>query len=413
MRNYRFIKYCFLLLLFESCSSRMNDKELFIEQNVTFACEQTRHMLKSLEGMQGRFPRTMKKDSSLVTTDLYGWTCGFFPGTLWFLYEATNDGYWMKKAVEWTLPLEPNMNNIKDHDVGFMMYNSFGKGVALTKETSYKAILIETANSLMTRFNPKVRSLKSWEGGKAHNDTTIWQFPVIIDNMMNLELLFWASKETGDKKYYDVAVAHANTTIKNHLRENYSCFHVVDYDSISGDVRDRATAQGYADNSAWARGQAWGIYGFTMMYRETRDPKYLFVAQKMADFFLHNRSLPDDKIPFWDFNAGQDEYVKEWKFDETEIGYIPRDASAAAIAASALLELFQYTKNQEFYDTAVVMIKNLSSEQYRAKPGENAGFLLKHSTGSLPHGKEIDVPLVYADYYFLEALLRYKNLNIH
>lgn len=411
MKACRFIIYGFIGLLFGGCTVSTSDKEEFIGRNVDFACEQTRYMLKSLEGVEGRFPRTMKKDGSLVTTDLYGWTSGFFPGTLWFLYEFTNDSWWKKVAEKWTLPLQPNMNNTRDHDVGFMMYNSFGKGYALTKDESYKEILIQTANSLMTRFNPNVQSIKSWEGGKAHNGTTVWQFPVIIDNMMNLELLFWASKVTSDKKYYEVAVTHANTTIKNHLREDFSCYHVVDYDSITGVVRDQATAQGYADNSAWARGQAWGIYGFTMVYRETGDPKYLSVAQKMADFFLHHPSLPKDKIPFWDFNAGQEGYVKEWKFDETKIGYVPKDASAAAIAASALLELCQYTKNQEYRDSAVKIIENLSSGRYRANIGENAGFLLMHSTGSLPHGKEIDVPLVYTDYYFLEALMRYRNLD--
>lgn len=411
MKASRFIIYGFIGFLFGGCTASTSNKEEFIGRNVDFACEQTRCMLKSLEGTEGRFPRTMKKDGSLVTTDLYGWTSGFFPGTLWFLYEFTNDSCWKKEAEKWTLPLQPNMNNTRDHDVGFMMYNSFGKGYALTKDESYKEILIQTANSLMTRFNPNVQSIKSWEGGKAHNGTTVWQFPVIIDNMMNLELLFWASKMTGDMKYYEVAVTHANTTIKNHLRENFSCYHVVDYDSITGAVRDQATAQGYADNSAWARGQAWGIYGFTMVYRETGDPKYLSVAQKMADFFLYHPSLPEDKIPFWDFNAGQEGYVKEWKFDETKIGYVPRDASAAAIAASALLELCQYTKNQGYRDSAVKIIENLSSERYRANIGENAGFLLMHSTGSLPHGKEIDVPLAYADYYFLEALMRYRNLD--
>ncbi|WP_303003081.1 glycoside hydrolase family 88 protein [Bacteroides congonensis] len=410
MRNSRFAFYSLILLLLAGCTGT-DSKKQFIGENMNYACEQTRYMLESLGDTNGRYPRSTKKGGSLSTTDIYGWTSGFFPGTLWFLYEFTNDSCWKEKAVEWTLPLEPNRTNTKDHDVGFMMYNSFGKGFALTKNESYRDILVQTANSLMTRYNPNVHSIQSWEGGKSHHDTIIWQFPVIIDNMMNLELLFWAARETGDKKYYDVAVTHANTTIKNHLREDFSCYHVVDYDTITGEVRDRATAQGYADNSAWARGQAWGIYGFTMVYRETGDSKYLSVAQKMADFFLHNPSLPEDKVLLWDFNAGQDGYTKKWKFDETRIGYIPRDASAAAIAASALFELYQYTKNPEYYDSAVTMIHSLASEQYRAVPGSNAGFLLMHSTGSLPHGKEIDVPLVYADYYFLEALLRYQKIG--
>lgn len=410
MRNSRFAFYSLILLLLAGCTGT-DSKKQFIGENMNYACEQTRYMLESLGDTNGRYPRSTKKDGSLSTTDIYGWTSGFFPGTLWFLYEFTNDSCWKEKAVEWTLPLEPNRTNTKDHDVGFMMYNSFGKGFALTKNESYRDILVQTANSLMTRYNPNVHSIQSWEGGKSHHDTIIWQFPVIIDNMMNLELLFWAARETGDKKYYDVAVTHANTTIKNHLRKDFSCYHVVDYDTITGEVRDRATAQGYADNSAWARGQAWGIYGFTMVYRETGDSKYLSVAQKMADFFLHNPFLPEDKVPLWDFNAGQDGYTKKWKFDETKIGYIPRDASAAAIAASALFELYQYTKNPEYYDSAVTMIHSLASEQYRAVSGSNAGFLLMHSTGSLPHGKEIDVPLVYADYYFLEALLRYQKIG--
>lgn len=408
MGNNRFIFCIFILLV--GCTVTDSRKQ-FVEENVAYACEQIYYMLTSLDGTKGRYPRSTTKDNNLTTTDIYGWTSGFFPGTLWMLYEFTNDNHWKEKAVEWTLPLEPNKYNTRDHDVGFMMYNSFGKGFSLTKDKNYRNVLIQTANSLMTRFNPNVHSIKSWEGGKAHHDTVIWQFPVIIDNMMNLELLFWASKETGDKKYYDVAVIHANTTIKNHLREDFSCYHVVDYDSITGGVRDKATAQGYADNSAWARGQAWGIYGFTMVYRETGDPKYLFVAQKMADFFLHHSSLPEDKIPLWDFNVGQEGYTKKWKFDETKIGYIPRDVSAAAITASALFELYQYTENSEYYDSAVIMIHNLASEQYRTKLGDNAGFLLKHSTGSLPHGKEIDVPLIYADYYFLEALSRYQNID--
>ena len=396
------------LICIPACSDK---KSSFIDEVFGSACKQTDYMLTLTGEPRGRYPRTMNSDGSLRTTDIYGWTSGFFPGTLWYLYEYTGDEHWKENAEKWTNPLAPVQYLTEHHDVGFMMYCSYGNGLRLTGNEEYKGILVQTANSLVERYSPVVESIKSWQGGKAHNDTTIWQFPVIIDNMMNLELLFWASKETGDKKYYDIAVAHANTTMKNHLRDDYSCYHVVDYDSITGKVRDQATAQGYADNSTWARGQAWGIYGFTMVYRETGDKKYLDVACKMADFYLNNSSLPEDKIPLWDFNAGQEGYVKEWKFDDSTLTEIPRDASAAAITSSALLELAKHAGEKRYSDAAAVMLKSLASERYTAKVGENAGFLLMHSTGSLPHGKEINVPLVYADYYFVEALIRYKNLH--
>ncbi len=397
-----------IVLLLFSCSNKENS---FVDENIKFATEQTKRMLDSIGEPQGKYPRTINDDGSLRTTNIYGWTSGFFPGTLWYLYELTNDNYWKEQAVKWTMPLEPNKDNTKDHDVGFMMYCSYGNGLRLTKNKEYKNILIQTANSLITRYNPVIKSIKSWEGGKAHNDTTIWNFPVIIDNMMNLELLMWASKVTGDQKYREIAVNHANTTIKNHIRPDYSCYHVVDYDTITGKVLDQATAQGYADNSTWARGQAWGIYGFTMMYRETKDTTYLNIAKKMADFFLNNPNLPEDKISFWDFNAGQTSYTPEWKYDYSQHKENLRDASAAAIASSAMFELAQHTGDRKYSDAATIMLKNLASDKYRASLGKNGNFILMHSTGSLPHGKEIDVPLVYADYYFLEALKRYKEMN--
>lgn len=398
--------YGFLL---SSCA-QSGSEQRFVNENVEFACRQTSCMLDLLGAPDGRYPRTVGDDGKLVTTDIYGWTSGFFPGSLWLLYELTGDEKWRREADAWTAPLEPNKLNVNDHDVGFMVYSSFGRGYKLTKNEHYKEVVVQTANSLMTRFSPVIGSLKSWQGGKAPHDSAVWQFPVIIDNMMNLELLMGAFSITGDSAYRKVAVAHAGTTIKNHVREDYSCYHVVDYDTVSGKVRDRATAQGYADNSAWARGQAWGVYGFTMMYRETGMRKFLDVAEGMAGFFLNNPSLPDDGIPLWDFNAGQTGYHKDWKFDETALGYIPRDASAAAILSSALFELYTFTHNEAYFDSARRMLYALASGSYRAEEGTNSGFLLKHSTGSLPHGKEIDVPLVYADYYFLEALCRYERL---
>jgi unsaturated chondroitin disaccharide hydrolase len=249
----------------------------------------------------------------------------------------------------------------------------------------------------------------SWDG------KTLWTYPVIIDNMMNLELLFYVSKLTGDPKYKNVAISHADKTMEYHFRDDYSTYHVVDYDSITGDVLHQQTNQGYADNSTWSRGQGWAIYGYALMYRETQDPKYLAHAKGSADFFIDHPNLPEDGIPYWDFNVEQEGYTADWDYERINtLDYIPRDASAASIAASGLLELSTYLEGEErqkYFSAAEHILKSLSSDDYLAKPGTNAGFILEHSVGSFPHNSEIDVPLIYADYYFLEALLRYKKIS--
>jgi uncharacterized protein YyaL (SSP411 family) len=231
--------------------------------------------------------------------------------------------------------------------------------------------------------------------------------------MMNLEMLCYVSKITGDPKYKNVAISHALHTMENHFRPDYSTYHVVDYDPETGKVLHQQTNQGYADNSTWARGQGWAIYGFTMMYRETGDERFLNAAKKAADFYIHNPNLPKDKVPYWDFNVGQAGYKPDWDHEKNKLNYIPRDASAASIVASALLELSTYAgdKRKEYFNNAEEMLNSLSSDEYLAKPGTNANFILKHSVGSFPHQTEIDVPLSYADYYFLEALTRYQNLK--
>jgi hypothetical protein len=244
----------------------------------------------------------------------------------------------------------------------------------------------------------------SWDG------KTTWHYPVIIDNLMNLELLFFASKVTGDPIYKNIAIRHAETTMKNHIRRDYSSYHVVNYDTITGNVLNQQTCQGFADNSTWARGQAWGIYGYTMIYRETGDKRFLLTAKKMADYYMNNKSLPEDKIPYWDFNVNQKGYTPQWSYDSTKLNYIPRDVSAAAIVSSALFELSNYLGKDEgkhCRDFAISSLETLSTSKYLAEPGKNGFFLLKHSVGSFPHGAEIDVPLVYADYYYLEAMMRY------
>ncbi len=339
-----------------------------------------------------RFPRNTAPDGKLRAIPSNDWTSGFYSGNLWYMYEYTKDKKWEEAARKWTAGLEKEKFNTRTHDLGFMLYCSFGNGYRLTNDPAYKEIMIQGAKSLSTRFNAKTGTIRSWDHGK-------WQFPVIIDNMMNLELLFWATKVTGDSSFYKVAVTHANTTMKNHFRADNSSYHVVDYDTITGKVVARVTHQGYADESAWARGQAWGLYGYTVAYRETRDQKYLDLAVKIADFYLNHPHLPKDKVPYWDFNA-------------PAIPNEERDASAAAIAASGMLELSGYVRNgQPFKKAAEDILISLSSDAYLAKAGTNNNFVLKHSVGHKPAKSEIDTPLVYADYYYIEALLRYDRMS--
>jgi hypothetical protein len=224
--------------------------------------------------------------------------------------------------------------------------------------------------------------------------------PVIIDNMMNLNLLFEATKLTGDSIYYNVAITHANTTIKNHFRDDFSSYHVIDYDHTTGKVRSKQTAQGFSDPSSWARGQAWGLYGYTECYAETKKPEYLIQAIAIAKYIIQNPKIPENNIPYWDY-------------DDPKIPDAPRDASAAAITASALLELQQFdTENRQLYiDYAEIIIRSLASPDFLAKEKENGGFILKHSVGNYHTGEELDRPLNFADYYFLEALLRWKPLT--
>jgi unsaturated chondroitin disaccharide hydrolase len=322
------------------------------------------------------------------------WCSGFFGGTLWYLFQYSHDDKWKDAARLWSAAVEKEQYNTHTHDLGFMIYLPFGNGYRLTGDPAYKKVMLQAAQSLSTRFNPQTGVIKSWEKFREYN------YPVIIDNMMNLDLLFWAAKTSGNKKYYDICITHADNTIKNHYRPDYSSYHVVCYDS-SGNVLAKKTAQGANDTSAWSRGNAWGLYGFTVMYRETKDIKYLQQATGIADFFIHHPNLPADKIPYWDFNA-------------PKIPNEERDASAAAIACSALLELCKYVnkeKGKEYFDVAEQMLASLSSPAYRNALGENGNFLLKHSVGHKPNGTEIDVPIIYADYYYVEALLRYHFNN--
>lgn len=323
------------------------------------------------------------------------WTSGFYPGSLLYLYEYSHDPELLAEEKRIEKLLAKEQFNKGTHDLGFMMYCSFGNANRLNPSEEYKEILLNSARSLSTRYNPVVQSIQSW------NANAKWKFPVIIDNMMNLELLFWATKASGDSSFYKIAVTHANTTIKNHYRPDYSSFHVVDYDPATGAVAHKQTAQGYADYSSWARGQAWGLYGFTVTYRSTHDPKYLAQANKVANYIITHPSMPADGIPFWDYQS-------------PEIPATYRDASAAAITASALLELSKYadkTTGARYLAMAEKIIRSLSALTYTAPYSENGGFILKHSTGHLPGNSEVDVPLTYADYYYIEAMMRYKAIK--
>ncbi|MCW3106190.1 MAG: hypothetical protein JWQ09_696 [Segetibacter sp.] len=336
-------------------------------------------------------PRTLE-DGKLKLVPSKDWTSAFFPGELWYLYEYTGKKQWKAEAEKYTANIEKEKTNAGTHDVGFKIYCSFGNGFRLTKNGHYKDVIIQSAKTLSTRFNPTTGVIKSWD------NRTKWKYPVIIDNMMNLELLFEASKLTGDPSFYKIAVSHANTTMKNHYRADYSSYHVVDYDTATGKVLQKTTHQGYSDESAWTRGQSWGLYGYTMCYRETKDKVYLRHAERIADYILKNPNLPKDLIPYYDFNA-------------PGIPNEPRDVSAASIMASALYELSTYSKNGKKYkDAADKIIENLTNN-YRSKIGESHGFLLLHSTGSKAQNSEVDVPLSYADYYYIEALLRSKKLK--
>lgn len=397
-----------LLTMLSATGCRQQEEMKFIETNVDFAVRQTRLLLNNLGEPNGKnYPRTTDVHGNLVCTTLHDWTPGFFSGALWYLYELTGDKKWENEAEKWTRPLEPHQYFKGNHDIGFMMYCSYGNAERLSPKEEYKKILVESARSLCTRFHAPVQAIESWDYRKAWNGSE-WFYPVIIDNMMNLELLFYAYRVTGEPTFYDVAVAHANTTLKYHFRDDYSSFHVVDYDTLTGKPLHRQTCQGYSDNSTWSRGQAWAVYGYTMMFRETRNETYLKAAQNFARYFI--RHLPDDLIPVWDFNAGQEGFHPDGNSYARINRDTVRDASAAAIVCSALFELGELSQDKMYTETAVRILKSLSSPAYRAALGENADFLLMHCTGSLPHQSEINVPLIYADYYYLEALTRYKRL---
>jgi len=390
----RILSYIFLpaaiILLFTSCHSPSKTTDELSQSNGDkLSSRYSKLLAYPVDSMS--FPRSYSwDDNSINKVPPKDWTSGFFAGNLWQLHQLTGQDEYKQRAIAWTDYIENEKFNDRTHDMGFKIYCSFGNGYKETQRDDYKDIIIQSAKTLCTRFNENVGSIRSWDFNK-----DIWEFPVIIDNMMNLELLFEATRLTGDSTYHHIAVTHANTTLKNHYRDDESCYHVLVYDTITGGVLDKVTHQGINDESIWARGQAWGVYGYAMSYRYTKDPAYLKRAESSADFFINHPTLREDGIPYWDFK-------------DPAIPEAPRDVSAGTIMASALLELATYTNNEKYSEYSNKVIESLKSDEYIIKANENVPFILDHSTGNWPKNDEIDGPLVYADYYFLESLLRAK-----
>jgi len=376
------------------CSNAQGKKSMrkLINKNMELADKQYKFMasLTPADSMPRSFDQARNR---LVVSNTRWWTSGFFPASLWYIYLYTKDTAIRSEAERRLAILEKEKYSTADHDLGFMIFCSFGNAYKITHNPDYRDVCAIAAESLIKRYKPTVKAIQSW------NALTSAKTPVIIDNMMNLELLNWVSDEWREPKYKAIAIDHANTTMKNHFRSDYSSYHVVDYDPATGKVLEKKTAQGYSNESAWARGQSWGLYGYTMMYRFTTERTYLEQARKIAAFILNHPNLPADGVPYWDFNAPIDKNTL-------------RDASAASIMASALLELAQYTEGDErtrYISMAERILKTLSSKTYLARYRQNGGFLLKHGVGHLPAKSEVDVPLTYGDYYFIEAMIRYKQ----
>ena len=341
---------------------------------------------------EGEYPRSIDTDGNLVKSDNKWWCCGFYPGSLWYTYEHTGNEQIKALADKYTRSLV--INEIRrDHDMGFIVWCSYGNAFRLTGDESYKPMIEDAAEILAARFSPVTKTIRSWNYPL--------EYQVIIDNMMNLELLEEASKMFACDSLDLIARTHANTTMENHFRDDYSSYHLVCYDMEDGSVERKVTVQGYADDSAWARGQAWAVYGYAMMYRETGVEEYLQQAVNVADMIIPY--LPEDGVPYWDFN-------------DPKIPDTYRDASAGAVIASALVELSGYvdskSKARKYLASAETIMRTLASDEYLCAEGECHGFLLKHSVGNLPKNSEVDVPLTYADYYFLEALIRYNRAKL-
>lgn len=392
-RNVKMRDWRDLFVLTYEKPTKLDNAMANADEQLHYALKCTSEARKTAKGNKVN-PRSIDKDGNLVLVGPKDWCSGFFAGTLWQMYQYSHMQFWRENAVSNTWLIESAKWHKGTHDLGFMIGDSFGKAYQLTGEQSYRDVMLQAARTLCTRYSPKVGCIRSWD----HNADR-WTFPVIIDNMMNLEILFEAYKLTGDKSFYDIAVSHANVTIKNHFRDDYSSYHVVDYDPVTGTVRSRVTHQGYSDDSFWSRGQGWALYGYTMCYRYTHDLRYIEQAKNIAKFLFSLKNMPEDGIFFWDMK-------------DPSIPDVPRDASAAALVASAFYELQAYVGAElgKQYIAYADKIVNSLIDHYQAPVGSNQGFLLLHSTGNKPANSEIDVPINYADYFYMEALRRKSML---
>lgn len=397
MNGFKKLVIAFIGIIYmTSCTGRQNHKNKIVDRSNEERLKLRYSKLLEFPVDSMSFPRSMNLNNGVVRVrDSRDWTSGFFPGNLWYLFMLTGEKKYKEKAREWTVYMEKEKNNRDTHDIGFMINCSFGTGYKATNNEDYQNVLIKAAKTLSERFNNKVGCIRSWDFGQ-----DMWEYPVIIDNMMNLELLFEATAITGDSLYHQIAIQHANTTLRNHFRSDNSTYHVVDYDSTTGQVRQKMTHQGLHDESSWARGQAWTIYGYTMAYRYTKDSLYLNQAEATAKYYLEHEKLSDDGIPFWDFMV-------------SDTSNAPKDVSAATIVASACFEMYGYTQKERYIDYAQKVIETLMTENYLLEENVEGPFILDKSTGNLPDNDEISVPIVYADYYFLEALFRNKHYLNH
>lgn len=392
--------YVIGIMALSSCAGEKAEK-LDVDKTLAYCDLQVHRALAELE-KNGEVDYSMQPRNILSGEKFWNcrkvakeeWAGGFWPGILWYDYEATQNDTIRVLAEKYTESLKL-FSEIPayDHDLGFLVFCSYGNGYRLTHNPTYRDVIIATADSLATLYNPKVGTILSWP----RNIEMLGGHNTIMDNMINLEMLFWAARNGGDRRLFDVAVSHADKTMKNQFRPDYTSYHVAVYDTLTGNCIKKCTHQGYADESMWARGQAWAIYGYTVVFRETGDPKYLEFAKKLVDVYLKN--LPEDYVPYWDFNA-------------PGIPNAPKDASAACVVASALLEMSGFYGNgqgEKYKEAAEKMLCSLSSDKYQSRD-TNVAFLL-HSTGHWPAKSEIDASIIYADYYYIEALLRLKRVN--
>ncbi|MET0573739.1 MAG: glycoside hydrolase family 88 protein [Pedobacter agri] len=389
----RYISLLLLIALTTVDQLKAQSLKKVIDKAFEHAEQQSLLMAKKYENQPGRLPKSFEGGTD-TSSDSRWWCSGFFPGSLWYLYENNKNQEVLNYAKIYTDRVEREKYTTDNHDVGFMLYCSFGNGLRLTGEERYKEVLLTGAKSLATRFDPRVGLIRSWD----HN-TTVWQYPVIIDNLMNLELMLWAATYSKNENFRKIAISHADNTMIHHFRPDFSSYHVVSYDKKTGLPHKKQTHQGAADNSAWSRGQSWGLYGYTYLYRETKDKRYLEQAKNIANFLINHPQMPKDFIPYWDYDAPQ-------------IPNTTRDASAATVMASALIELSDFVDadlKKRFMKVVDTQIRTLASDEYTAKLGDNGDFILKHSTGAFPFKSEVDAPLTYADYYYLEALSRLKK----